>query len=184
MSCIYLKISLLSCVVLKKWLSDVALNFWLLLIPLNYPQSPAKHLKQQGQIKHFCKPFSCAQCDYKSTTSASLRQHESIHIKENIFSCTRCDYKSTTSASLKEHEEIHNPTTSFRGWTDNEAAIAALNASVTTRVARETFVETPEVMSHLYQLWHHIYTNDDVTPFPQMFPTQLWSLLPHWVQLC
>ena len=33
---------------------------------------------------------------------------------------------------MKEHEAIHNPTTSFRGWTDNEAAIAALNASVTT----------------------------------------------------
>ena len=110
-------------------------------------QSPAKRLKQQGQIKHFFKPFSCAQCDYKSTTSASLRQHESIHIKERTFSCThcdfksttsaslrqhesihikektfsctRCDYKSTTSASLKEHEAIHNPITSFPGWTDS-----------------------------------------------------------------
>ena len=114
MSCIYLKMSLLSCVVLKKWLSDVALNFWLLLIPLN--------------------------CDFKSTTSASLRQHESIHIKEKTFSCTSCDYKSTTSASLKEHEAIHNPTTSFRGWTDNEAAIAALNASVTTASLNATLL--------------------------------------------
>ena len=67
-------------------------------------QSPAKRLKQQGQIKNFFKPFSC----------------------------TRCDYKSTTSNRLKEHEAIHNPTTSFRGWTDSETAVAALNASVTS----------------------------------------------------
>ena len=131
-------------------------------------QSPAKRFKKQGQINNFFKPFSCAQCDYKSTTSASLRQHESIHIKERTFSCTHCDYKSTSSASLKEHEAIHikertfsckhcdykstssaslkeheaihNPTTSFRGWTDNEAAVAALNASVTTASLNATLL--------------------------------------------
>ena len=48
------------------------------------------------------------------------------------FSCTHCDYKSTTLASLKEHEAIHKPTTSFWGWTDSEAAVDTLNASVTT----------------------------------------------------
>ena len=95
-------------------------------------QSPAKRLKQQGQIKNFFKPFSCTRCDYKSSTSASLKQHESIHTEKKTFSCTRCDYKSTTSNRLKEHEAIHNPTTSFRGWTDSETAVAALNASVTS----------------------------------------------------
>ena len=89
-------------------------------------------MRQHESIHIKERTFSCTHCDFKSTTSASLRQHESIHIKEKTFSCTRCDYKSTTSASLKEHEAIHNPTTSFRGWTDNEVAIAALNASVTT----------------------------------------------------
>ena len=34
-------------------------------------------------------------------------------------------------ASLKEHEAIHNPTTLFHGC-DRKAAVAALNASVTT----------------------------------------------------
>ena len=43
-----------------------------------------------------------------------------------------------------------------------------------SRVARETFPETPEVMSHVYQLWRHIYTTNDVTAFPETFPTQLW----------
>ena len=33
---------------------------------------------------------------------------------------------------MKEHEAIHNPTTSFCGWTDSEAALDTLNASVTT----------------------------------------------------
>ena len=42
------------------------------------------------------------------------------------------------------------------------------------RVARETFPETPEVMSHVYQLWRHIYTTNDVTAFPETFPTQLF----------
>ena len=66
--------------------------------------------------------FIYAQCNNISTTSASLRQHEIIHIKEKTFSCTHCDYKSTTSASLKEHKAIYNPKTSFCGWTDSEAA--------------------------------------------------------------
>ena len=42
-----------------------------------------------------------------------------------------------------------------------------------TSVARETFPETLEVMSHEYQLWRHIYTTNDVTAFPETFPTQL-----------
>ena len=38
-----------------------------------------------------------------------------------------------------------------------------------SRVARETFVETPEVTSYLYQLGRHIYTNSFVTLFSQRF---------------
>ena len=41
--------------------------------------------------------------------------------------------------------------------------------AIVARVARETFPETPEVMSYVYQLWRHTYSTNDVT-----FPTQLW----------
>jgi len=36
-------------------------------------------------------------------------------------------------------------------------------ALVSSIVAMETFPETPEVMSYVYQLWRHIYTTNDVT---------------------
>ena len=97
-------------------------------------------LRQHESIHIKDRTFSCTHCDYKSTSSASLKEHEAIHIKERTFSCKHCDYKSTSSASLKEHEAIHNPTTSFRGWTDNEAAVAALNASVTTASLNATLL--------------------------------------------
>ena len=62
-------------------------------------QSPAKRLKQQGQIKNFFKPFSCTRCDYKSSTSASLKQHESIHTE-------------------KKHSVAHDVTTNPQHQTD------------------------------------------------------------------
>ena len=41
---------------------------------------------------------------------------------------------------MKEYEAIHNPTTSFCGWTDSEAAVATLNASVTTASLNATLL--------------------------------------------
>jgi len=69
----------------------------------------------------------------------------------------------------------------------NTVLIRDVNMGFHTRVARETFPETPEFMSCLYQLWHHTYSTNDVTLFPETFPTELcfieperaWSNWPH-----
>ena len=49
----------------------------------------------------------------------------------------------------------------------------ANNLNAQRTVARETFPETLEVMSYVYQLWRHSYTTNDVTSLPETFPTQL-----------
>ena len=66
--------------------------------------------------------------------------------------------------------KYHLQLESIRCWTEaNDYHLLIPVSDDLDRVARETFPETPEVMSHVYQLWRHIYTTNDVTAFPETF---------------
>ena len=47
------------------------------------------------------------------------------------------------------------------------------NRTQLSSLASKTIGQTPEVTLYLYQLWHHIYTDDDVAEIAQSFVTQV-----------
>ena len=62
-------------------------------------------LKIHQSNKHEGKRFKCAQCDYKATQKGNLAIHrESMH-DGIIHNCDLCDYKSSTTRSMIWHKK-------------------------------------------------------------------------------
>ena len=70
-------------------------------------KSTSSDRKTHARIHTSKKPLSCSHCDYASSYSSHLKRHLRIHTDEKPFSCSQCDYKSSYSSTLKIHERIH-----------------------------------------------------------------------------
>ena len=70
-----------------------------------------KNLKQYIQSVHDGVCYSCTQCDYKSKSKTTLKEHvNSVHVVISVYyNCDQCDYKAKIRRDPKLHaESVHD----------------------------------------------------------------------------
>ena len=69
---------------------------------------PERGIKEELQLKHEGKLFSCTHCEYETITKGRFRYHMKSNHGGQKFPCYHCDYESVEKAGLKRHiQSVH-----------------------------------------------------------------------------